>query len=596
MKKYKLTPEHKQELKTYKDKWIKNALSTKPMNDKEKQICKENVINMYKSNNLVPPKNIVFVSSPFILRFASGLAIALLKRKVSNNFTNNATNTAIYDINYDITYDGTYTATRTATYAAISNITHKAVNDATHNAINDATYDATYSVTNAATYAATYDAVLNTPLNATNDITHTATRTATYAAISNITRTTTSFLERSINDTAHTAPYIANNDATHVATIDATYSATHTPTHAVILDATYVKTHDTTRIATYDPTLDATYAATYAATNDTTFPTPQFVTNNNNLNTSNLKNCYVINNCLKELDKEFNLNKDGITEANSVYNRWQGGNQLSGWCSYISFFKDIVKLNKTHNVDYTNYNYWEQLCLHSGPRVVHENFCMISDRPELLLLDSDNRPHSLTGPFCKWRDGSALYAVHGTNVPAWIIERKQDITPALIDKEENIEVRRAMLQIYGEEKYLIKGNYEVLDIDKDQFGRKRRLLRSKAPSNGSDTGKIDEDIVKVEVINSTQEPDRTYNIYYLSVDPELRPLLKDADEKSLNMTRQELINKLYLGKPQNMSCHNAVASTFGKYGEEYGKNGQIRQGDVFIEFKDGTNQRKFRES
>ena len=39
MKKYSLTPEHEAQMKPWADKWIANAFSTKPMDDKEKEIC-----------------------------------------------------------------------------------------------------------------------------------------------------------------------------------------------------------------------------------------------------------------------------------------------------------------------------------------------------------------------------------------------------------------------------------------------------------------------------------------------------------------------------------------------------------------------------
>lgn len=185
------------------------------------------------------------------------------------------------------------------------------------------------------------------------------------------------------------------------------------------------------------------------------------------------------------------------------------------------------------------------------------------------------RVHRLDGPFCIWPDGSKLYAVHGVYVPEWVIMEKEKITVESIDTESNAEVRRVLMNFFGVEKYLVSGNYEVLDEDMDQFNRPRRLLRKKVQD--------DEDIVRVEVTNSSPELDNSYRKYYLPVHPQLKPLLNTLEE-----TEQS--------NAQKMTCHNAVASTFGKYGHEYGIAGQFRQGDVFIEFKDGSNKKGFQES
>ena len=128
MKKYELTEEHRAQLKPWADKWIANAMSTKPMDEMERQICRENAVALYAAANLPPPKHIVFVPSPFVLRFAAGFASAiwyLSKNKV--------------------------VATRAATEAA----TWAATQDATQAATWDATWAATWAATEAATWAAT---------------------------------------------------------------------------------------------------------------------------------------------------------------------------------------------------------------------------------------------------------------------------------------------------------------------------------------------------------------------------------------------------------------------------------------------------------
>ena len=283
-------------------------------------------------------------------------------------------------------------------------------------------------------------------------------------------------------------------------------------------------TGDAIEDATRDAIGGATWAATWAA---------------------DLSNWYVIGDnfrsCQPLLGDRWEF---GLRCAASAYRMWQGGNQWSGYDSYLTFFRHIAKLS----LDYSAYDHWEKLSLHSGPRIVHQDFCMISDRPIVLLVDAENRPHCDDGPFCRWSDGSALYSVHGVRVPAYVVERPQDITVEKIQAEGNAEVRRVMIDRYkrGEEivgaaAYLRDGKAERLDHD-EQWGTLWRM-----PVGD------DEPIVCVEVVNRTPEPDGHFKHYFLRCDPQLRPLRPEG------------------GKPQKLTALNAVASTFGLTGAQYAK-------------------------
>ena len=217
--------------------------------------------------------------------------------------------------------------------------------------------------------------------------------------------------------------------------------------------------------------------------------------------------------------------------AEQSYRMWQCGNQWSAWDSYLSFFRHIAKLGLP---EYESYRHWESASIHGGPRIIHPDFCMVSDRPELLTVDSQNRPHGEDGPFCRWRDGSSLYSWHGVRVPAWIIERPQDITPAKIEAEANAEVRRAMMERFGWDRYIIEGRFDK--VHTDDFGT---LYRKRVG---------DEDVLVVRVIDPS-----TGREYGLPVHPELMPLGPDGP----------------FGEPQALTARGAVASTFGKRAEEY---------------------------
>jgi hypothetical protein len=96
---------------------------------------------------------------------------------------------------------------------------------------------------------------------------------------------------------------------------------------------------------------------------------------------------------------------------------------------------------------------------------MHREFVIVSDRPERLLVDDQNRPHCDDGPFCRWRDGSALYAVHGVRVPAWIVERPQDITVDAIAAEPSVDVRQVMIERYGAARYLSDSGARTVALD-----------------------------------------------------------------------------------------------------------------------------------
>ena len=115
-------------------------------------------------------------------------------------------------------------------------------------------------------------------------------------------------------------------------------------------------------------------------------------------------------------------------------------------------------------------------------------------------------PHNETGPFCKWRDGSALYCHNGVRVPAYVIESPQTITVEDIEQETNAEVRRVKITKYGQEKFILDSKSDV--VHTDDFG----TLYKKSMSN-------DEPMMMVKVVNSTPEPDGSFKDYFIRVDP-----------------------------------------------------------------------------
>ncbi len=72
IKKYELTPEHREQLKPWAEKWIANGMSTKPMDDDDKAAMVEALKGQYEAANLPWHGRVVFVPSPVVARFAAG--------------------------------------------------------------------------------------------------------------------------------------------------------------------------------------------------------------------------------------------------------------------------------------------------------------------------------------------------------------------------------------------------------------------------------------------------------------------------------------------------------------------------------------------
>ena len=324
--KYKLKPEHEARFAEWRDKWIANAMSTEPMTENDREICRAAVIGMYSAAKLPAPKHIVFVPSPFVLAFAGGFSAA---------------------------------------------IWHGSKGVA-------ATRDATEAATEAATRAATWA----------------ATRAATRAATEAATRA-----------------------ATRAATWDATEAATRAATEAA------------TRAATWDATGAATRAATWDATE------------------AGLSNWYYVPADMRALAESLGVGSFGLQCAANSYRMWSGGNQWGGYDAFLSFFQDVAALP----LDYSAYNHWRALAEHSGPRIMHPDFCMISDRPMLLKVDDENRSHAEAGPFCQWRDGSMLFSWHGQRIPGdWVTGNPPKASEAL--HWQNMDQRAAACEILGWDK------------------------------------------------------------------------------------------------------------------------------------------------
>ncbi|MFI1223534.1 MULTISPECIES: DUF6745 domain-containing protein [unclassified Streptomyces] len=139
----------------------------------------------------------------------------------------------------------------------------------------------------------------------------------------------------------------------------------------------------------------------------------------------------------------------------------------------------------------------------------YENAVVISERPDVLHRDEAGRLDHGEGPALAYGDGFALHAWRGMPVPGAFLAELASLTPERIRAEENAELRRVMLEYYGYDRYLTESGAEP--VHRDETGILWRIALDG-----------DEDVVMVEVVNSTPEPDGTHRTYWLRVPPATR--------------------------------------------------------------------------
>ena len=185
-----------------------------------------------------------------------------------------------------------------------------------------------------------------------------------------------------------------------------------------------------------------------------------------------------------------------------VWYYYRGCQLWAGWYAYISFFRDVCEWD---NTELAKFRLDELLALSCGWSWWHDNVCSLSDRPCLLVRDEQHRLHSTTGPALLYRDGWAIYSVHGTVVPQDVVEKPQELTARIALEESDTEVRRVMIERMGYQRFVTTANARL--IAKDRFGKLWEIPH--VP------------VRFVELINSTIETDGTRKVYFEPVPREI---------------------------------------------------------------------------
>jgi hypothetical protein len=150
-----------------------------------------------------------------------------------------------------------------------------------------------------------------------------------------------------------------------------------------------------------------------------------------------------------------------------------------------------------------------QVARHAGWWWANERIAVLTERPRLLARDNVGRLHRGEGAALEFSDGYGLWAWRGMPIPPELAAELPTLTLERIQREDNAEVRRVMLEHFGYDRYLREAG--ARNIGADEAGT---LWRLDLPG--------DEPLVMVEVVNATPEPDGTSRVYWLRVPPRTR--------------------------------------------------------------------------
>jgi hypothetical protein len=132
---------------------------------------------------------------------------------------------------------------------------------------------------------------------------------------------------------------------------------------------------------------------------------------------------------------------------------------------------------------------------------VNEVICVA--RPSLWI--EHGRLHRDDGPAVQWLGGESHCFWHGLQIPRWMIEQPDRITPSTIRAERDPGRRRCMIERFGIERLLRQTGAKL--VCEDQFGK---------------LWSAEFFFTVVEVENGTAEADGTRQKYLLQVPPSMR--------------------------------------------------------------------------
>jgi hypothetical protein len=119
-----------------------------------------------------------------------------------------------------------------------------------------------------------------------------------------------------------------------------------------------------------------------------------------------------------------------------------------GFQAYSEAMRDVLVLKGLNC--WGSFEAYKDCAEHGGFRVMHEEFCIVSDFPEVIKRDAQNRPHCSDGPSHRWRDGFEIYHLNGVAVPKYLVMTPEgQLSLDFFLNEKNADVKAEFIKKYG---------------------------------------------------------------------------------------------------------------------------------------------------
>lgn len=195
-----------------------------------------------------------------------------------------------------------------------------------------------------------------------------------------------------------------------------------------------------------------------------------------------------IDNLAKEASDEVGVEIYGQHETWLCYYEWQESIGAKG-CEVTHGLQEVAK----------SAGWW----------IPYDTVAIVADRPQEIHVDAEGRLHSHTRPALLYRDGWSYCASHGMRIPSYLIFTPEALTVEKINQENNLEIKRVMLELFTLERYLEESDAVLIDSNEDH-GELYRIKNSF------------EDMYLLKVINATPEPDGSSRVYIIRVPPDMK--------------------------------------------------------------------------
>lgn len=180
------------------------------------------------------------------------------------------------------------------------------------------------------------------------------------------------------------------------------------------------------------------------------------------------------------------------------------------WCASAVFYDFCGRIGFSYALEQKRFlRLWLDQCRYGHWWFDCDGIVFVSNRPRVLKADTQGRLHNERGAALDYGDGFRLYAIQGVRVGENDVLHPEGITVERIEKQSNVELRRVLTSLYGQARYM-KDSGATL-VHQDERGKLWRKKRTE-----------DADLLMVEVVNSTPEPDGSARSYMLRVPPHVR--------------------------------------------------------------------------